>query len=267
MLSAARHACSGRSKSPSLASKHGIAFRPARASQDNRKPTFRLFCSIEPRPNNTRFKLSLFLQRRTRLCVCGPLPPCVCVHCLCVCVLCVRVCALVCWNPTFQLFRFFFCSACCCCRCCAYHVVCIAPSLKLSSPRTLWWRSLRCGSHGTTAIAHQVLPFVAATDGASVCVCVCLCVCVSCFLWERTHKSQERAWCKDAATGKHGDTNPPLTSPGFVKATAQPRLQQQQRYSSITTALLLGGHTIVIRTHDVHKNPYIPVFFYSSIRS
>ena len=43
-----------------------------------------------------------------------------------------------------------------------YHV-CITPSLKLSS-------SLLCGSHGTNAVAHQALPFVTATDGASVCV-------------------------------------------------------------------------------------------------
>ena len=29
--------------------------------------------------------------------------------------------------------------------------------------------SLLCGSDGTTAVAHQALPFVTATDGASVC--------------------------------------------------------------------------------------------------
>ena len=86
---------------------------------------------------------------------------------------CVRVCAFVCWHPTFQLFDF-FCSGCCCC--CTYHVVCITPAVKFSS-------SLSCGSHGTTAVAHQVLPVVTATDGASSCACVC----VLYFLWERTH--------------------------------------------------------------------------------
>ena len=43
--------------------------------------------------------------------------------------------------------------------------VCIASSIKLSS-------SLLCCSHGTTAVAHQALPFVTAMDGASVCVLV-----------------------------------------------------------------------------------------------
>ena len=43
-----------------------------------------------------------------------------------------------------------------------YHV-CITPSLKLS-------RYLLCGSHGSTAVVHQALPFATATGGASVCV-------------------------------------------------------------------------------------------------
>ena len=55
------------------------------------------------------------------------------------------------WKP--HNFSF---SVCCCC----YHTV-----LQLSS-------SLRCGSHDTIAIAHQALPFVTATDGASVCAYV-----------------------------------------------------------------------------------------------
>ena len=46
-------------------------------------------------------------------------------------------------------------SLCCCC---------ITRSLQHSS-------SLPCGSHGTTAVAHQALPFVTATDGAYVYVC------------------------------------------------------------------------------------------------
>ena len=32
--------------------------------------------------------------------------------------------------------------------------------------------SLRCGSHGSIAVAHQASPFVTATDSASVCACV-----------------------------------------------------------------------------------------------
>lgn len=45
---------------------------------------------------------------------------------------------------------------------------CITPSLRLSS--SLY--SLRYGPHGATAVAHQALAFVAATDGASVCAYV-----------------------------------------------------------------------------------------------
>ena len=48
-----------------------------------------------------------------------------------------------------------------------YRVV-ITSSLKLLS-------CLLCGSHGTAAVAHETLPFVTATDGASVCVRACLC--------------------------------------------------------------------------------------------
>ena len=103
-------------------------------------------------------------ERRTLVCVCGPL--------LCVCVLlcatcgCMRVCecVFVCWNPTFNFLFFFAPLATAAAAAAVRHVCIITPSLKLSS-------SLLCGSHGTTAIAHQILPFVTATDGASV-LCV-----------------------------------------------------------------------------------------------
>ena len=105
-----RGACSGRSNSPNMASSHGVAFRGARAEQDNGKPTHWLFCYCR--------KISLFcgghctISSRTSswreplLCVCGHS---VCVYrvcydkCACVCSRCVRVCVCVCWNPTFQL--------------------------------------------------------------------------------------------------------------------------------------------------------------------
>ena len=44
------------------------------------------------------------------------------------------------------------------------------------------------GRHGTTTVAHQVLPFVMATDGAWV-----LRVCVLCFIWEPKH-NLKRGW-------------------------------------------------------------------------
>ena len=46
--------------------------------------------------------------------------------------------------------------------------VCITPSSK---------PFIRCGSHGTTAAALQGIPFVTATNGASVRVRVCACAC------------------------------------------------------------------------------------------
>ena len=71
---------------------------------------------------------------------------CVCVRAgLCICVL----------EPHISAFVFLLCLL----LLLLYHV-CITPSLKLAS-------SLLCGSHGTTAVAHEALPFVTATDGAS----------------------------------------------------------------------------------------------------
>ena len=49
-----RGACSGRSKSRNLASDHGVvAFRGARAEQDNGKPACQLFCSTAVKGSNT----------------------------------------------------------------------------------------------------------------------------------------------------------------------------------------------------------------------
>ena len=72
-----RGACSGRSKLQYLVSNRGVAFRGAATEQG--KPACQLFCSDKPRQDNTRFKLSPFLQRRTLLpCVCGHLRMHVC---------------------------------------------------------------------------------------------------------------------------------------------------------------------------------------------
>ena len=91
---------------------------------------------------------------------------------------CVRVCAFVCWNPTFQLLYLLSLPA----ATVTYYVVCITPSLQLSS-------SLLCDSPRTTAVAHQALPFVTATDGASACACVH----VLCFLRGRTRNLKRGA--------------------------------------------------------------------------
>ena len=167
-----RGTCSGRSKSRNLASNHGVAFRGVRAEQDDGKPTYQPLC-----PNNTRFKLSPLLQRQTlttmrawtttmrvwtllmRTYVC-----CACVTCVCGCA--GLICAFVCWNPTCQFFCFFlFCSACCLLLLLLLYM---SASRRPSSSQALYF----CGSHGTTAAAHQNLPFVTAADGASVCACV-----------------------------------------------------------------------------------------------
>ena len=102
-----RVACFGRSKSQDPASNHGIAFRGARAEQDNRKPTCQRFCS-------TAVKSSLLCGSHGRRAVSRQV--CVdhstayaCLLCAMIRVRvfrCVRVCVLVCWNPTFQLFVF-----------------------------------------------------------------------------------------------------------------------------------------------------------------
>ena len=97
-----------------------------------------------------------------------PLLICACDHCLacvlCVCYVCVfiRVCGSVqlLLEPRVSVFFFnFFCSTCCCC--CIMSV-----AHRPSSPQALLH-----GSHGTTAVAHQVRPFVTVMDGASVCAC------------------------------------------------------------------------------------------------
>ena len=49
-------------------------------------------------------------------------------------------------------------------------------------------QALYFSSHGTQAVARQALPFVTATDGASVCVRV-----RAMFLYERTHNLKRGA--------------------------------------------------------------------------
>ena len=48
-----RGVCSARSKSRNLASSRGVAFRGARAEQDNGKPTCQLFCATPVKGSNT----------------------------------------------------------------------------------------------------------------------------------------------------------------------------------------------------------------------
>ena len=85
------------------------------------------------------------------------------------------------------------------------HIAFMTPSPKLS-------RSRLCGSRGTTAVTHHVLPFGTATGGAPVCASV-----RAVFPIGTNTKSQER--CKDAAHGA-GRHKPTLISSGFQK---QPR--------------------------------------------
>ena len=70
-----RGACSGRAKSRNLASNHGVAFRGARAEQDNGKPTllalFLLRCCTATQPRyDTRYKLSRCYSQGHYLCMC-----------------------------------------------------------------------------------------------------------------------------------------------------------------------------------------------------
>ena len=216
-------AFSGRSKSRNLASNHGIGFRPARASQDNGNPHF----SFLAPPSHARRTLDSSFP-----CSCSDGHYCACVdhyyacvdhyyasvslaydYVCCVCQTCegVCMCAGLCicvLELHISAFFWLFSSA----RCCCTSHVCITPTLNFSS-------SLLCHSHRTTAVAHQVLPFVTATDGASVYVCVR----ALCFLWERANNLKRGA--RMLWRGQ-GDTNLHLVL-RELKATTQPRLQQQ----------------------------------------
>ena len=217
-----------RSKSPELTSHHGIAFRPARASPDNRNPYFTFFWFTEPHGNNIRFKLPRsyshghfyacvdILLMRVRA-VCAAFAGTYVCAGLCICVL----------QPNTSSFCFCFALPAADVSC---HV-CITPSLKLLS-------SLLCGGHGTTAVAHQVLPFVMATDGTSVCACAC-------HVPNRNEHiiSREVQGC---CAGSRA-TQPPVYVLGISKATAQPPLQQK-RCNSSTTAPALHTLTFVTAT-------------------
>ena len=128
-----RSACSGPSKSRHLASNHGVAFRRARAEQENGKPT--CFCPTDVKAlclvaatvqEQSHIKLvsTTTMRMWTLQCV---LRAMIRVR---VCT-CVRVCVLVCWNPTFQLLLFSPLLAAA--VSCLYHA--ISQALKLS---TLW---------------------------------------------------------------------------------------------------------------------------------
>ena len=101
------------------------------------------------------------------------------------------------------------------------HVVCITLSLKLSSSPSV-------DSHGAATVAHQVLPYVTAADGASVYACEC----VLCSVWERRHnpkRSGRTLW------RGQGNTNPHTYITGDFPSNRDARLRQQQRYNSSTT--------------------------------
>ena len=131
----------------------------------------------------------------------------------CVCATCVRASsAYLCWNPICQLV-FLLCCLLLLYVSCLYHTV--PQALKLFA---------FC-SHGSTTVAHQLLPFVTATDGASVCGGSC----VLCFLWERTHNLQRvEGRCEG---GRAMQTHTYVL--GILHATAQPvttAVQQHQRF-------------------------------------
>ena len=110
-----------------------------------------------------------------------------------------------------------------------YHT-CITPSFKLSS-------SLLCGSHGATAVAHQALPFVTATDGASECACE------RHVSYRNEHILLSREGQERFAGGKSDTIDPHFL--GISKTTAQRRLKQHQRYNSSTTAPALQALAFV----------------------
>ena len=110
-----------------------------------------------------------------------------CATCVCGCA--GLVCVFLCWM-----------SACFCLNCCLLLLYVSSSRLYHTFPQALKLSTF--SSHGTTTVAHHVLPFVTDTDGASV---FASCVCVLCFLWDRTHNLK-----RGGRTLRQGqdDTNP-----------------------------------------------------------
>ena len=141
----------------------GLIFAELESSMTMENPhvNFFRFCSDTPRQNNTRFKLSPFLEQQTLLCVCG--------HCLvyvcCLCATCLRgcaglVCAYMCWNPTFQLVFF--------------SLLLVAPAVRitssvshrLSSSQALYVWQPRCDNSRTSSSPY--------CDGHGRCISLCV---------------------------------------------------------------------------------------------
>ena len=104
-------------------------------------------------------------------------------------------------------------------------------TLKLSS-------SPLCDSHVTTVVAHQVPPFVTATDGASVCACVC----VLCFLLERTHHLNTGAIMLRRGQGDVNPHLPPRDYKSNRAAKVAPTASVQQRYSGTAVVCIVQQH-------------------------
>ena len=136
-----------RSKSRNLARNHGVAFRGARAEQDDGKRTCQLFvCSTVVKA----LYLAAMVQEQSHVKFVWTTAMRVwTLHTRVFCVLwyvcvCVGACGFVYWCAgTFSLLLFALSACCCCCR--------IMPSVSHRPSR-----SLVCGSHGTTAVAQQV---------------------------------------------------------------------------------------------------------------
>ena len=170
---------SGSSKSRNLASNHGIAFHRARANQVHGNPPqnaiWFLFCALlqctsicykyhtspqtlytftQPRYNTSRpSSFSLCDRHMNRASACA-----------CECVRHPRILqqAIGTMNTRVRLNFSSFVSAV---RSAA--VVCVSPRPP---------SSVRCDSHGETAVAFQGIPFATATNGVFVRACVCACV-------------------------------------------------------------------------------------------
>ena len=102
------------------------------------------------------------------------------------------------------------------------------------------FRSLLRRSHSTTVVAHHALPFVTATNGASVCVCAMIPV----VLGTGTYILESSATI--ARTGRHIPTLPRIYKSNYA-ATAV----QTYNDSGGATALLLlqQQYTAVVQRH------------------
>ena len=149
-----------------------IAFRRARAAQDNGQPAFKLFCSTEPHGNNTRLKRPPLFQPQTATMRVWTLLMLVC--CVCALCPCVRVCVLCAASPLFSfgIFTLLAAAADAAAAAAAAAVSCLYHTVPSSKALYFVAATVQQQSH---------MKLVSCCDGHGRCICVCACACQVCY--------------------------------------------------------------------------------------